>query len=156
MTAQPSTAWGKLEIENIKGSDYTHLVPVPLRGPCQLPKTGRTSNEAARWTDKTDGHEGSPLTANSLTAHPSHFLPPTHTQHSLPRQHKHGETENWALVGRSLILWYFLGDDNFTGSSCEAQQGLDRCKETENFLCSVGIIQLMVSLQLESITLQEE
>lgn len=50
------------------------------------------SNKAALWTDKIQGHEGSLLTPNSLTAHPSHFLPPTHTQHSLPCQHKHGKT----------------------------------------------------------------
>lgn len=85
------------------------------------------------WTDKIRGHEGSLLTLNSLTAHPSHFLPPTHTQHFLPCQHKHGETGNWALIARSLILWYFLGDNNFTANTCEAQRGLGRHKETENF-----------------------
>lgn len=81
------------------------------------------------WTDKIQRHVGSPLTPNPLTAHPSHFLPPTHTQHSLPCQHKHGETGNWALVARSLILWYFLGDNSFTANTCEAQRGFGQHKE---------------------------
>lgn len=40
MTVQSSTAWGKLEIENSKCSDYPHLAPVPLRSHCLLPKVG--------------------------------------------------------------------------------------------------------------------